>query len=381
MARSAQHPPTPDQPRTMVFLGAGASAADGAPVQSSLFLDYFQSAAIQDRVGIEMKNSLRAYFDGFWGIDVQSSLDTICFPTFEEALGMLDIAEARAETFRGLGDDPHSTDLRRLRHHLVALIEMLLDEKLPQQSNETTEHARLIQSLDKGGWLASTAFVSLNYDTLIDKAIELNSIRRGGQSIPDYGVEFTPRPNSNGRPFPHSNLLLKVHGSLNWLHCPVCDSLSLFPHHRLATELRDGPWLFYCKECNELQFPVLIPPTFFKAMSNFFLQQIWKRAEEELKRAERIVFCGYSFPDADLHVKYLLKRAEVNRVGIAPRVFIVNEHNGKNDEARRTEKERYSRFFRHKDEVIWMTAGFEDFAIHPEIIDDQGRWERLGPGR
>ncbi len=377
MARSTPIPPPYDQPLTVIFLGAGASAADGAPIQSKLFPDYFQSAAIQNRVDAEMKAALRTYFNRLWGIDVEGGLADARFPTFEEVLGMLDIAEARGEAFRGFGDDPHATGLRELRNHLVALISLILQEKL---QGECPNHRRLVQSLRSSGRLESASFVSLNYDILIDNAIERASIDDGRQALPDYGVEFTPQPNRNGHPFPVASRLLKLHGSLNWLHCPTCNALALFPHHKVAADLPGGPWHFRCSVCHELQQPILIPPTFFKVMSNFFLQQIWKRAEEELRRAGRIVFCGYSFPDADLHVKYLLKRAEVNRNGEAPRVFIVNEHKNKNDEARRTERERYARFFRRKNDVIWVNASFEDFADRPNVVDDKARCEPLEPG-
>jgi len=42
-------------PETVIFLGAGASKADGAPLQFDLFREYFQSQAIQGSVDHEMK--------------------------------------------------------------------------------------------------------------------------------------------------------------------------------------------------------------------------------------------------------------------------------------------------------------------------------------
>jgi NAD-dependent SIR2 family protein deacetylase len=217
-------------------------------------------------------------------------------------------------------------------------------------------------------------FISLNYDLLIDNAIEELSIQTGQHALPDYGVKFTPEPHRDNILFPRTNLLLKLHGSLNWLYCPTCNNLSLFPGHKIAAELPGGPWRFHCQECREIRVPIIIPPTFFKVMSNFYLQQIWKRAEEELKKANRIVFCGYSFPDADMHIKYLLKRAEVNRVGEAPEVFIVNEHKGKKKQGREMEMDRYMRFFRQKDKVHWTKLSFKQFAANPTLIEDSSKW-------
>ena len=113
---------------------------------------------------------------------------------------------------------------------------------------------------------------------------------------------------------------------------------------------------------------MIVSTGFGKALSDPYIQQVWRRAEEELRRAQRIVFCGYSFPNADIHIKYLLKKAEVNRMGRPPAVFIVNEHDHKTDEERKIERERCLRFFRQKDQVYWTDLSFERFAGNPGAI-------------
>jgi hypothetical protein len=107
--------------------------------------------------------------------------------------------------------------------------------------------------------------------------------------------------------------------------------------------------------------PIIIPPTFFKVMSNHFLQQIWRETENVLLTTKRVVFCGYSFPDADVHVKYLLKRAEVNR-GTTPEIYVFNNHRGKKDEIKKQEKERYERFFSEKSKISYLDKSFDDFC-------------------
>ena len=208
--------------KTIIFLGAGASAADGAPVQSELFRDYFQSTSIQGRVDPQMKEALQRYFERLWGIHVDGGLADTKFPTFEEALGILDIADSRNESFRGMGDDPHATGTQELRNHLTALIALILEEKLREHC---PHHIELVHQLRERNRLRSTVFVSLNYDIIIDNAIEHDFIRQGTQTLPDYGVEFTPRPHRDGRAFPTGSLLLKLHGSWNGLFCPACNSL------------------------------------------------------------------------------------------------------------------------------------------------------------
>ena len=96
-------------------------------------------------------------------------------------------------------------------------------------------------------------------------------------------------------------------------------------------------------------------------MSNFYLQEIWRKAENALKQAKRIFFCGYSFPDADIHIKYLLKRVEINR-GSTPEIFIINNHKGKSDDQRENEELRYKRFFKNSQKVHHTNQSFENFC-------------------
>ena len=122
---------------------------------------------------------------------------------------------------------------------------------------------------------------------------------------------------------------------------------------------------------------IIIPPTFFKVMSNFYLQQIWKRAEEELMKADRIVFCGYSFPDADMHVKYMMKRAEINREDDRPlEVYVVNRPPKRRTATHRKseERSRYERFFKSKGLFHWTKLSFEQFAKKPSLIEDKSQW-------
>src|ERR1044071_10114115 len=94
------------QKKTAVFLGAGASAAEGAPMQSELFEVYFSTGNIQKYP--EMYGELSQFFKTVFSIDLSKSVKNINFPTFEEALGVLDLLEMRRESLRGFdrGDGP-----------------------------------------------------------------------------------------------------------------------------------------------------------------------------------------------------------------------------------------------------------------------------------
>jgi hypothetical protein len=293
-------------------------------------------------------------------------VSTAQFPTFEEALGLLELAEIRGERFSGSGRISNMTwRHRKIKDDLVGLIAIYLEQKLRHSG---TYHGPLVSNLFSHRPRTRTAFISLNYDILIDNAL---LVTPGVHA--DYGVDFTNRTDEFA-PTGIAVPMLKLHGSLNWLFCPTCNALDHYPGRKIAAELYDSPHRALCGRCQEPRVPIIIPPTFYKVMSNYYLQQIWKRAEEELKQARRIIFCGYSFPDADMHIRYLLKRAELNRTGLPPFVFIVNEHDRKTDHERNLERDRYLRFFRQKDQVHWTKLSFQDFAANPQLIEDKAQW-------
>ena len=55
--------------------------------------------------------------------------------------------------------------------------------------------------------------------------------------------------------------------------------------------------------------PLLIAPTHLKDYRNPHLAQVWYEAERVLREADRAIFIGYSLPDDDVEVVYLLKRS------------------------------------------------------------------------
>jgi len=346
--------------KTAVFLGAGASAADGAPLQTDLFREYFKST--QNVIDVDrihsMQSTLTNFFSNMFGIDIRSdNLENILFPTFEEVLGILDLAEIRNENFRYYRIPNYEAetqyDIRIIRVNLIILMASIIKEKL---INSTGAHRMLIRNLSIADKLKDTVFVSTNYDILIDNSL----IEEARNSGINYGVDFVNKQDlvRNQRPKKTGVKLFKLHGSLNWLYCSTCNTLRLTPFEKSFSE-----FVSTCNECSSFYSPIIIPPTYFKNMSNVFISQVWNNAENALKNVDNIIFCGYSFPDADIHIKYLLKRIEKNRSNLPPEIKVFNFHEGKSPEMKTAEKDRYKRFFGAK--VIYEDISFEDFSENP----------------
>lgn len=341
--------------RNVIFFGAGASKADGAPLQGELFNDFFAEAFSPSSKEAKLKAKIQDFFQEYFGIQLGD--ETPLYPTFEEVLGILEFALSREERFKS---NLSTTDLVDIRKSLIMMIAVILDKKL---SGRARCHKKLINKLKESGALQETCFVSLNYDILIDNAI--------AEIYPDfdldYGINFTNYSQDDDWHKPScekSIKLFKLHGSLNWLYCPICCSLTLTPKEKGVCKLLYNPDECNCLHCSCSTVPIIIPPTYFKVMSNYYLREVWHKTEEILRDAQKIVFCGYSFPDADIHLKYLLKRVELYR-NRNLEIVVVNNHPGKSDFLKTEERLRYKRFFKDSQGINYSEQSFQEFCDNP----------------
>ena len=183
----------------------------------------------------------------------------------------------------------------------------------------------------------------------------------------DYGIDFTNfdyEESSWRKPEGESVKLYKIHGSLNWLYCPVCSSITLTPYEGGVMRILNNQKEATCLNCSEYTVPIIVPPTYFKNMSNIYLSSVWNKAEHAFRTSDVIIFCGYSFPDADIHIKYMLKRVQTTRSDRPLKFIVINNHKNKLLSALKKEEMRYKRFL--GEDIIFTNASFEDFSENPE---------------
>lgn len=357
---------------TAIFLGAGASKTEGAPLQGELFKEYFSSPDFLAKNN-KMNRELTAFFSEMFKLNVKDrTLTKDSFPTFEEVLGLTDLAILRKEAFRHFDidnrDHRNSGRLRIMGQYLVYLVATVLAKKLPRR---TGHHRRLVRTLAEANELRNVVFVSTNYDILIDNALT----EEPGQGFDlDYGIEFRNfdpafvGENQWRRPDPNNCVqLFKPHGSLNWLFCPTCNQIEITPKEKgvvtraMISEVNNVP----CYRCGGAFSPLIVPPTFYKDLNNVFLSTIWNRTDIAVQKVKHIVFCGYSFPDADIHIKYLLKRSQTNRDSDLT-FTVINHHAGKDPDLVDQEKYRYERFLGKN--VNYTLKSFQDFCDDPFAV-------------
>ena len=309
--------------KTVIFLGAGATCADGGPATSEILPQILKdreappeaASAVPDVAGrlIDLTSFLQEEFN------VNSASPKEFFPALPLLMSLLDTALDRRQSFLRRWN---FNRVLRLRQQVELGIFELLERVLSKA--QTTTHYTLIDkmypaSVDPASSV-EPCVITTNYDLLIDAAIMHLSLTRkppdGG--FPDYGCQI--RTDFYREKAGRFGILLKLHGSLNWLYCWTCRHLELGPSKatkfRVALGRLAGAQLLEnaykrgsrCPTCKTRLRPLLIAPTHLKDYRNPHLMQVWHEAERVLRDASRVIFIGYSLPDDDVEVIYLLKR-------------------------------------------------------------------------
>lgn len=315
--------------KTALVFGAGATAACGGPMTANILPDAYQ--AVRDHEDPELFGredffgDLAQFLRDEFHVDpFDAGAPPQAYPPLPLLLSLVDTALDRKQP---LGLHYGLRQLRKVRQAIEYAVFALLDHRLRRMTGDRNHYRRALDMVRERTGEDPTV-ITLNYDILVDNAMLGRNEDRQITAIPDYGVDLAYsraiQPEKKG-------LLLKIHGSLNWFHCPACSRLSLGISRSLASTYKVTGDLFaaghdldewytchgkpcdFCAEAahGETQAyvePLLITPTHLKDYRNPHISRLWYLAEKTLREAERVVFVGYSLPDDDLEVAYLLKR-------------------------------------------------------------------------
>jgi len=332
-------------PEHRVFLfGAGASKAEGGLLTSELLFESLSHPGVPE----EFTSIVKSFLKDVFRIKNISGLHSVKeIPAFEELLTLVDVAIFKQEEFSASWN---ANNLRRLREALIYCMAKILRIKLSPGTGEEPRqayHQQFVANiLDEENAVRDSCFLSLNYDILLDNPI----LNRYPEIDIDYGVSFRniyePRPGIGIK-------LLKLHGSLNWAFCPVCNSIKLHREGKISDKIIAER--IPCERDGATQHPLLIPPTWLKVYDNAHLVRIWLESEHVLRNADSVFFIGYSLSDSDFHIRYLLKKS-LFRSNISPRVVVITSTKNKKGSDLYL---RYKRFFGH---IEYHNIGFEKFS-------------------
>ncbi|MFA4886546.1 MAG: SIR2 family protein, partial [Desulfotomaculaceae bacterium] len=279
--------------RTVYIFGAGASAAEGAPVVRNFLrvaYRYFKEEHNETDLDIVWE-----YLEHFYGdkMNINSTVELDRYPGIDQIFNIVDWYLLHNQAFSIRFSRPRLFDLKNA---LVKLISMTLDRSLPPQ--EGIHHSFVAGALNSGKELPT--FISLNYDIVLDKAI-----RGAGYSL-EYG--FYGRHGDHlesGQKIP----LYKLHGSLNWSFCPLCSEISEH-EEKVAHFLFGSSNNIICPYCGGGNSQaIIIAPTLYKSYKISRLQNIWDGAVGAISGSDRLIIIGYSLESADTSIIATIKRA------------------------------------------------------------------------
>ncbi len=316
------------------ILGAGFSTYAGLPLVSD-FTDEMLQPDSEEEPSDDLIQFLKQFIHDAFDHDIRAKAKY--WPDLEDIFTCIDLS---ANTGHNLGAKYESARLRTVRRALIARMTRMLWERYERARQKKDDNWKQLDRFIKALDLDRTAFVSMNWDTVLEAQLE---------KLCTGKARFTYTSDAIAANFPHSGTrvelkgdpgrkvqLIKMHGSTNWLYCDNCRRLFWFPSQqapkiaqqalnkadwrRIRQALgntvqprREGNWR--CYYCETVRLGGRIATfSYRKALEFPMFQKSWFEAERVLRDAGTWVFIGYSLPAADYEFKYLLKRTQLSRM-------------------------------------------------------------------
>lgn len=317
-----------DKPMTVFIFGAGASYANGVPLQADLLPRIIKDEDPQLKLS-ETAKRLRKFLTEYFAHGEQA-------PSLEEVFGFL---EFFIKNDLSLSKDWTTKELLEIKADFTKVVHYLIS-KNTREGKVFKTFWNKISSIEP-----EIGVITTNYDTLIDEAFD--SIYP--QCLIDYCLDFINfrHPNS-GIPFDwwvdpkkpteyfeYNQItrikLIKLHGSLNWKYCSCCGQVALTPWQHQYNLKLDSFKSFIDTQASNCPFDgnrltsLLQMPTHLKTNNNFIFNKLYDEASYLVGNAKQLVFVGYSFPEADVHIRALIRRCFSDD----GRIIVVNKSRAK----------------------------------------------------
>ena len=279
--------------RTTYILGAGASVASNAPTVAD-----FPEAA-RRALGRHMTKAEGRRFEKTLVAWEASRM------TIEEYYVLCETAEAAR-----LGSHLGTVSSRDVQW----LIAKTLQEALRNNEGSAGRAAYkqfIYDAAGRNAVQAGCSVVSLNWDTCVETAArdvggavhipvrKQSALDKQAAEIPVFLWDVLP--------------FVKLHGSMNWWYCQRCKTMLTSGVDKGIVQDLVGARLRTCPTCQRVALPAMVPPTSAKldprSPLHPLLSQLWALGASGIAGARRLVVIGYSFPDADLQFRLMVRAA------------------------------------------------------------------------
>jgi NAD-dependent SIR2 family protein deacetylase len=332
---------------TVVFVGAGASAAFGLPVTSQILPRIVKRlrrkegahqlfpGPNQARLRRELLEALTALYPGLRGpkrgvlpniTNVLSQFDHLILYEQPAALqfGKDRLIQGRRLLERAMMEVLLDADLSSVMKKLgraqrlsPELMEFRLTVNLRASQAQKATLQKFVSWLMKKRDRGPLTLVTTNYDVAFETPLYLREEFRDVAKTIDFGFDWRdPYPGCMiPRPATPEIRFYKLHGSLNWLRCNHCGQIYVSPQEVIAyLSFWENPvWSNTC-ECGA--FPLrhlIVAPSMVRDIRDPHLLNVWRSATEALRTAEEWIMIGYSLPSEDLAIRSMLLRAFTGR--------------------------------------------------------------------
>ncbi|MFC1587487.1 hypothetical protein ACFL54_04170 [Planctomycetota bacterium] len=327
--------------RSIVLLGAGASAGAGCPVMRGfidLAIDFLDSNVFTKSEAEDINATLKLYR----ALRRNFSITEEDVENIETILSLADLESIVEDgPIPELSNPGISNSVRSFIERVITKAGRAASQTSPRwlepRSDRPMVYYYLVHALahqkDK------VTVITLNYDCLLEYTCYCLGVPFTYNHLLGEGVE-----------------ILKLHGSINWLRCSnegcsrnltvQISPLEYVPSGNDPNEGYIDRMDKTCGSCGEKLIPVIVPPTWTKQLDKKFIQPFWKRSLDLLRQCESFVAAGYSLPTSDSHVRHLLHLGfSSNKLRHALSIVGTDAESA----------ERWSRFFRES----WRSSRFE----------------------
>lgn len=359
--------------KIVYILGAGFSMHSGAPSQAALIQEIYNLKKTYNKSSQAQVHSWVEKFDQFLKNTLSiNDIEKIHY-TLEDVFTPIDRCITENISFRN-HTPKELSELRDIFNRLIVLAVRSAIESSKKNQESIQEFAKHIIKLSKmrlnNEKEDRVSVITTNWDIMLDNSVHnlmSNEEKPKGlkfSGVVDYCCYISSLDKKDDSIKPglyaigkgrYNVKILKLHGSLNWMQCPRCQRLYVKFYQKW-----NGGYIFdkkYCRHCDSnfgikgedanLLSTNLVMPTFLKNLDNVQNKLIWQNAAIELSEATKIVFLGYSLPQADFEFKQLLSR--MLRKNVEIEAVLVTRDNPK--------------FYDDQDSSRYQTAGyrFENF--------------------
>lgn len=267
--------------KTVYVLGAGFSRDAGCPTVSE-FISKNVISRLKKTLD-KQENQKLVFLQSYWNYRITEGY---CESNIESVFNH--VSAARYLFMESMTESDSIYDAQNIYDDLQWFILKTLKESTKKKTPK--EYHIFVKEILQ----PQDTIISFNYDLVLEKVFS-------DEKIPfDYGISESQKDD---------RLILKLHGSANWVFCKDCGHAYPTSDYSGLDALLGKIKCHNCKKKN-LE-PILIPPTLYKDYQDQkrggMIQGLWSKANEELYTADNVVFIGFSMAQTDAYAQELFK--------------------------------------------------------------------------